>query len=76
MGDYFFRGVKIDKLYLGNTTPPPLKVGWGDYINSNCNHIYVPQGCSSAYRSASNWSDRNTFEEWDPADEEEIFEGM
>lgn len=76
IGDYFFRGVKIDKLYLGNTTPPTLSFGYGDLVNSNCTHIYVPQGCTSAYRSASNWSDRNTFEEWNSADEEEIFEGL
>lgn len=78
IGDYFFRGTTITNLYLGDSTPPTLTFGYSDQsrINSHCEHIYVPRGSISAYQNATNWSERTLFEEWDPADEDKIFEGM
>lgn len=73
MSDYSFRYCHIDKLYIGNETPPSYKAGTYSLI-TNCDVIYVPVGSLEVYKSATNgWSGGN-FVEYDfDADPDGIF---
>lgn len=60
--DYFFRGVKIDKLYLHCSTPPSIHLGYGSNING-VTEFYVPLGCGDAYQA--NVARTNGYLEYD-----------
>lgn len=56
IGDYLTRGnTSINKLYIGNTTPPVFATAYGDNSNGYINAIYVPIGTSSAYLASSDF---------------------
>jgi hypothetical protein len=60
--DYFYRGAKVDRLYLQCDTPPSMPMGYGSNIN-NVVEFYVPLGCSDAYQA--NVARTNGYIEYD-----------
>lgn len=77
VGDYFFRNIHGNRLYLGDTTPPQLSFGFSSDINNRWEDIYVPEEALEAYSSADKWNTYTKgYKTFTPEEAEEIFMGM
>ena len=56
----------MKEYHLLPTTPPTLASGAFNNISSDC-IIYVPQGCLSAYQTATNWSTYASYMQEEPS---------
>lgn len=57
---YAFNSTYIKEIHFESTTPPTLK-NTNAFTDWAGLHIYVPQGCLSAYQNASNWSSHASY---------------